>query len=221
MNETQKDELLQMLLQTLATRGLAVEWASVQKPYSGLVEESRNLLSVNAHLEEFRIYLQSNPIIQDSVETLLSHLAMSANAKWQDTPAVVRPLAQRGWHLGRWLPTFLIIDGPLGRFLKDSNSPLNSILKKEYSKYPLLTQARDIFNNDLFRLVRNGVGHWAFYWDEQKDGLYLEMVDWKTGKSTARISVIEGEALHLVAFSVIEVFDKEMFSRANPKKNGG
>jgi len=47
------------------------------------------------------------------------------------------------------------------------------------------------------------------------------MVDWKTGKSTARISVMEGEALHLVAFSVIEVFDKEMFSRANPKQNGG
>ena len=157
MNETQKDELLQMLLQTLATRGLAIKWASVKKPYSGLVEESCNLLSVNAHLEEFRIYLQSNPIIQDTVETLLSHLAMSANAKWQDTPAAVRSLAQRGWYLGRWLPTYLIIDGPLGRFLKDSNSPLVSILKKEYSKYPLLTQARHIFNNELFRLVRNGV----------------------------------------------------------------
>lgn len=221
MNETQKDGLLQMLLQTLAIRGLAIKWANVRKPYSGLVEESCNLLSVNAHSEEFRIYLQSNPIIQDTVETLLSHLAMSANAKWQYTPVVVRSPAQRGWNLGRWLPTFLIIDGPLGRFLKDSKSPLNSILKKEYSKYPLLTQARDIFNNGLFRLVRSGVGHWAFYWDACENGLYLVMVDWKTGKSTARISLMEGEALHLVAFSVIEVFDNEMFSRANPKQNSG
>ncbi len=221
MNDTQKDKLLLMLLQTLASRGLAIKWASDNKPYSGLVKESCNLLNVNTNQEEFRIYLQSNPIIQDSVETLLSHLAMSANAKWQDSPTVVRTLAQRGWYLGRWLPTFLIIDGPLGRFLKDPDSPLNSILKKEYSKYPLLTQARDIFNNELFRLVRNGVGHWAFYWDDRKDGLYLDMVDWKTGKSTTRISVMEGEAMHLVAFSIIEVFDKEMFSRANPKQNGG
>jgi len=77
----------------------------------------------------FRI--KSAPIIQDNFETLLSYLAMSANAKWQDTPtpAVVRSLAQRGWYLGRWLPTFLIIDGQLGRFLKDYKSPLNSTLK--------------------------------------------------------------------------------------------
>jgi len=115
----------------------------------------------------------------------------------------------------------LIIDGPLGRILKDSNSPLNSILKKEYARYPLLTQARDVFNSELFRLVRNGVGHWSFFWDEQKDGLYLNMIDWKTGKSTIEISIIDGEALHLVAFSVIEVFDHELFSHANPIHKGG
>jgi len=217
MDVTQKDELLQMLLKTLATRGLSIKWASVKKPYSGLVNESCKLLSANIHLEEFKQYLQSKPIIQGTVETLLSHLAMSANAKWQNVPASVRSLAQRGWYLGRWLPTFLIIDGPLGHFLKDSNSPLNKILKKEYSTYPLLTQVRDLFNHGLFRLVRNGVGHWSFYWEERKDNLQLTMVDWKTGKSTVSISIMEGEALHLAAFSAIEVFDKEMFSRANPK----
>lgn len=221
MQETEKDKLLRMLLQTLAARGVATKWASAIRPYSDLVQESRALMSVDSYLEEFRVYLQSYPIIQNTVETLLSHLAMSANVKWQDVPEIVQPLAQRGWHLGRWLPTFLIIDGPLGRILKDSNSPLNTILRNEYARYPLLTQARDVFNIDLFRLVRNGVGHWSFFWDEQKDGLYLNMVDWKTGKSTIKITVMEGEALHLVAFSVIEVFDHEMFSRANPLRKSG
>jgi len=82
MQETQKDKLLQMLLQTLATRGVATKWASVIKPYSELVQESRALISVDSYREEFRVYLESNPIIQNTVETLLSHLAMSANVKW-------------------------------------------------------------------------------------------------------------------------------------------
>lgn len=216
MQVTQKDKLLRTLLQTLAARGVVTKWASVVKPYSDLVQESRALMSVDPYLKEFRVYLQSNPIIQNTVETLLSHLAMSTSVKWQDVSVNLQPLAKRGWYLGRWLPTFLIIDGPLGRIIKDSNSPLNTILRNEYARYPLLTQARDIFNNNLFRLVRNGVGHWSFFWDEQKDGLYLNMVDWKTGKSTIKITVMEGEALHLVAFSVIEVFDHEIFSHANP-----
>ena len=47
----------------------------------------------------------------------------------QQAAAELRPLARRGWHLSRWLPTFLLIDGPLGRLLRDHQSPLAKILK--------------------------------------------------------------------------------------------
>ncbi len=219
LEQTQKDELLRMLLQFLAARGVASKWAASQQPFSDLLRECRTLASDESSLEAFRTYLQSNPIIQQTVETLLSHLAMAANVKWQDAPVLVQPLARRGWHIGRWLPTFLIVDGPLGRFLKNPDSPLNSILRKGYAKYPTLAQARDVFNHELFRLVRNGVGHWSFLWEERSDNPHLVMIDWESGKPTTTITLFEGEALHLVAFSVIEALDREVMSRANPRQS--
>jgi hypothetical protein len=219
LEQTQKNKLLRKLLPFLAARGVARNWATSQQPFSDLLEECHTLASDNTSLETLRTYLQTNPIIQQTVETLLSHLAMAANVKWQDVPTLVQPLARRGWHIGRWLPTFLIVDGPLGRFIKNPDSPLNLILRKEYANYPTLAQVRDIFNHELFRLVRNGVGHWSFLWEEQSSDPHLVMIDWESGKPTTTISLLEGEALHLVAFSVIEALDREVMSYANPRQN--
>ena len=221
LSHPQKDDLLRGLLQHLSARGIASKWAASETPYSDLLRECRMLASDEASLKAFQVYLLANPIIQQTVETLLSHLAMAANVRWQDVPVVVQPLARRGWHISRWLPTFLIVDGPLGRFLKSSDSPLNSILRKEYTTYPALAQARDIFNHDLFRQVRNGVGHWSFLWEEKGNSPRLVMIDWESNRPTATITLLEGEALHLVAFSVIEALDQEVLSRANPRHSGG
>lgn len=217
IRQHEKDRLLQYLLQTLAGRGIARGWAQSSEPFSELLGECRTLVSDPAYQEAFRTYLQANPIIQQTVETLLAHYAMAANVKWQNLPGHVQPLARRGWHIGRWLPTFLIIDGPLGRFLRAPDSPLNSLLRTNYAEYPVLTQARDVFNHDLFRQVRNGVGHWSFLWEENPTGPYLVMVDWGSGKTTITVTLLEAEALHLVAFSVIEALDHEIFSRVNPR----
>src|SRR5262245_31673160 len=184
MGQNEKDKLLQELLQTLASRGIGTRGSKSPKPFSDLLYECHTLISNSAYREAFRTYLQTNPIIQQTVETLLAHYAMAANVKWQDVPNLVQPLARRGWHIGRWLPTFLIIDGPLGRFLRAPDSPLNSLLKKEYAKYPILTQARDIFNHNLFRQVRNGVGHWSFLWEEKPNGPCLVMVNWESAEPT-------------------------------------
>jgi hypothetical protein len=221
IRQPEKDRLLQGLLQTLSSRGIARGWAKSPEPFSKLLRECRILISDPACEETFRTYLQANPIIQQTVETLLAHYAMASSAEWQDVPALLQPLARRGWHIGRWVPTFLIIDGPLGRFLKAPDSPLNALLRGEYAKYPTLAQARDIFNNDLFRQVRNGVGHWSFLWQEGATGPSLVMVDWKSVKTTATITLLEAEALHLVGFSVIEALDQEVFSRVNPRGSGG
>jgi len=166
-----------------------------------------------------RSYLQANPIIQETVETMLSHLAMASNTKWQNTPIEVRSVARRGWHINRWLPTFLIIDGPLGRVLLDMDSPMNKILKEKYETYPTLAQARDAFAHELFRQVRNGVGHWSICWEEQQGEEKIRIVDWKTGNTVTSITLFEGEALHLLAFSVIEVLDQEVFRKVNPAIN--
>jgi hypothetical protein len=217
----QKDELLRGLLQLLANRGIARRWADVQEPASTLTLECRAVATDEPSRAEFRSYLRANPIIQQTVETLLSHLAMTANVRWQDIQGLVQPLARRGWHIARWLPTFLIIDGPLGRFLRAADSPLNSLLRKDHAKYPVLAQARDAFNHDLFRQVRNGVGHWSFQWEEVGNGTRLVMMNWESGQPTATITLLEAEALHLVSFSVIEALDREVFSRVNPRADAG
>lgn len=214
--QLQKDELLRKHLLTLASRGIARRWAATEQPFSALLQECRLLMSEKSSLEEFRNYLQAHPIIQQSVEMLLSYMAIACNAKWQEVPANMQPLAWRGWHITRWLPIFLVIDGPLGRFLTNSSSPLNIVLKKEFTKYPTLTQARDIFNHELFKQMRNGLGHWSFLWEEQGDTPRLIMIDWKSGSPTTTITLLEGEALHLVAFSVIEMLDREIMARVNP-----
>ncbi|MHB1422588.1 MAG: hypothetical protein ACYC3I_05220 [Gemmataceae bacterium] len=155
------------------------------------------------------------PIVQESLETLLAQLAMSANVPWQDVPPIQQSLARRGWHIGRWLPTFLLIDGPLGRLLKDKESPLTQLLRDDHKKslLPLLANARDAFNNDLFRRVRNGFGHWSFFWKDVGQSSVITILNWEKGTEEARLSLLESEALHFVSYSVIYSIDEEILRR--------
>ena len=150
-SQFEKDELLRDLLKLLAGRGIAKKWSTSQQPYSDLVQECRTLISNPDSQAKFSTYLRANPIIQETVETMLATSAMAANVRWQDIAMPIQPLARRGWHINRWLPTFLLISGPLGLFLKGEDSPLKTVLRDNYAKYPTLAQARDVFNHDIFR----------------------------------------------------------------------
>ena len=167
MQPTDKDELLSKLLRVLAVRGIARKWANSQKPYSDIIAECRMLNADLPLQREFGDYLRANPIIQETVHTLLSHLMMASHGRWQDVPTPGCLIARHGSMINRWLPTFLIINGPLGRFLCSADSPLNILLRTQHATYPLLAQARDLFGHDLFRRVRNGVGHWSFIIEQQ------------------------------------------------------
>jgi hypothetical protein len=211
-SDLEKDKLLRESLKLLADRKIARKWADLQRPYSTLLQECSTLMSNSIFQKDIRSYLEANPIIQETVETMLATFAMSASVKWQNIPMPLQLLARRGWYINRWVPTFLIISGPLGQFLKEQNSPLKLLLKKEHLSYPTLAQARDVFNHDLFREIRNGVGHWSFLWEEKDNSPGLVMFDWESGQPTVKVTLQEAEAFHVVALSVIEAFDKEMFS---------
>ena len=124
---------------------------------------------------------------------MLAQLAMAAGVRWQDTKGDLQPLAYRGWHIGRWIPTFLLIDGPLGKLLRDTNSPIAQMLsedarlKPQARLYPPLCSARDVFNCELFRMVRNGFAHWSFCWSGQGGEAMITIVDWKTGTEQERV----------------------------------
>lgn len=74
---------------------------------------------------------------------------------------------------------------------------------------------RDLFNNDFFRLVRNGFGHWSFVWRDTSRGPEIQIVDWKTGATTTTLTLSEAEALHVASFSAIEALDRNLFAYAH------
>jgi hypothetical protein len=108
---------------------------------------------------------------------------------------------------------------PLGRFLRAADSPLNILLRTQHTALPVLAQARDLFNHDLFRRVRNGIGHWSFTFEHLGAAENLVCFDWESGQRTAEVSILEAEALHFASFSIIECLDHELFNHANPTHN--
>ena len=184
-------------------------------PLDDLAAECDAIASNGQLAEELGKYLDGNPIIEESLDTLLAQLAMVAGARWQDVAEVLRPLARRGWHIGRWLPTFLLVDGPLGRLLRDSASPLNRYLRTQHVACPMLAEARDALSSDFFRRVRNGFAHWSFHWtdDAAAKTSWITIINWETGREEERLTLLDAEALHLFAFTVIETLDKKLLRR--------
>lgn len=209
-----KDRLLSSLLQVLAARGIARRWAQSLTPQSDLERECTAVVSDPRRAEEFVRYLRANPVVHLSVRTFLAHLSVAANVRMEHVPSPQQLLVPVGTRIARWLPTFLVVDGPVGRFLRAADSPLNLLLRSDHETYPALAQARDTFNHDLFRRVRNGVGHWAFTWEQDHAGERLVCYDWESGERSAEVSLLEAEALHLTSFAVIECLDERIFRLA-------
>ena len=201
------------LLERLERRGVALAWCEQVHPLQKIHQERTSLLSDHRKREAIAKYLSANPIIKESLESMLAQLAMAAGVRWQETKADLQPLAYRGWHIGRWLPTFLLIDGPLGKLLRDTNSPIAQILKldarikQEARSYSLLCSARDAFNCELFRVVRNGFAHWSFHWSGSGRDAVITIIDWKTGVRQEKLSLLEAEALHWLTTEVIYALD--------------
>ena len=211
VDETAAQDPGRILFPLLARRGIAPMWAANLDPVSALRAECRLLASDTGFMSSLRKFLGENPIMETSCESMLARLALAAGVRWQNTAPVLQPFSRRGWHIGRWLPTFLLIDGPLGRLLRSSASPLNERLRGRNTGFPLLSDARDAFNHDTFRLLRNGFGHWSFEWIDRAALLEVRVVDWETGEETVTLSLLECEALHWLTASVVHAIDDELF----------
>ncbi len=187
-----------------------------------MATECKELNSEPECNQKTKVYLQENPIIQQSLDSLLAHLAMATAFHWKDAPIDVRALARPGWHIVRWLPTFLIVNGPLGRLLRDDiRSPINIRLRSEPSRFPLLSEARDAFNSDLFRKTRDGFAHWSFQWKDDSTGTFqIIVIDWKTGKPQITLTLLEVEAMHFMIAQTTEAIDKYII-RPLMNENGG
>lgn len=203
----------------LSGRVASSAWATSLAPYSQLRDECLGLLADEGFREKLRTYLANHAAVRRAFEMFFTLIAMAARAKWQDAPEHFRGIAARGWFLGRWIPTFLIIDGPVGRFVLSEDSPLAGLHAS--GGKPLLTSVRTFLNDRTFRLLRNGFAHWAFDWDVVGPDSYVVAYDWERDLPTAKLHLEEADAFHIVAFGVIEVFIEVFISapsRMTPRR---
>ena len=204
-----------LLFDLLNARGIAKAWAGKSSPRDALAEECRQLMADAAFQKELAPYLEANPVIKQSIETVLAQLAFAAGVDSSPSNPLLQELAHRGKHLARWLPTFLLIDGPLGRLLRQKPSPLATRLSVAYSQSPLLASARDAFNDALFRKVRNGFAHWSFTWQPMGRSATISIFHFETGAKEAEVSLLEAEALHYLSASVIQTLDQEILRKVS------
>ena len=213
--DTDRDGLLSQLLPLLAERGVARRWAESETPYSDLADDCRAISQHEPHAAAISQFLHSNPIVRLSVQTYLQHTIVASYARADQIPMPGRLLAHQGVWIGRWLPNFLVVNGPLSRLLTSPESPLNQILRTAFADYPTLGYSRDLYNSNPFRHIRNGVAHWSFAFNGHGPNERLVCYDWETGNQTVDVPVLVAEAFNVASMSVIDCLDHNVFRNGN------
>lgn len=206
----EKDLILQNAFAKLKARGISSAWSAAALTYTALRTECCGLMGDATYRRSLADYLRAHATLPRAVEMLFTCIAMAARARWHDAPDDMKPITARGWFLGRWLPTFLIIDGPIGRFMTGEESPLRT----QYGKLPALSSARDFLTDRTFRLVRNGFAHWGFDWEVVGAESYVVAYDWERDLPVAKLHQSEADAYHIISFALLEILDDLMLRPA-------
>ena len=208
-SDDDKDAMLRKALARLASRFPGSVWLLAEAPWSALRAECIVLATEPVFRAEFKGYLASRTIVRRAIQSFFTHISMAARAKWDEVPVEHRAVAARGWFLGRWIPTFLIIDGPIGRLFSADSSPLARRIGPDY---PLLNAARGMLNEKTFRTLRNGFAHWGFDWEVVGKDSYVVAYNWEDDLPTAKLHLEEADAFHILAFALIELVDEVLVS---------
>jgi hypothetical protein len=191
------DAQLRYAFQVLGSRVPASVWSSSSKPQSDLVDGFRALAAQPSVRNDVAAYLAQNPSVGSAVQMLFTSLAMSARADWRSVPAQFRGVAARGGFLGRWIPTFLVLDGPVLRFLN------SSAFRRQEHCTDFLRGVRSFFQAKDFMALRHAFAHWSFSWTT--DGIDSEIVALSRSSSAeVRVSRKEADAFHILTFAVVE-----------------
>jgi hypothetical protein len=192
-----RDAHLRRAFSTLATRVSPSLWVSSTQPYTDLVNSFRALHEQDPVRTDVAAYLATNPSVGSAVEMLFTSIAMSARADWQAVPASMRGVAARGWFLGRWVPTFLVLDGPILRYIT------SEALRRQSGSRAFLRAVRSFFSNRDFMLLRHAFAHWSFSWrTEGGDSAIVGLG--RSPSEEVRVSRSEADAFHIITFALVE-----------------
>lgn len=197
LQEPDRNSHLQRAFAALNSRIASSPWTSSNQPYSAMITAFDELYSQANVRADVSTYLGQNPSVGSAVEMLFTSVAMSARADWRATPASMRGVAARGWFLGRWIPTFLVLDGPIMRFLT------SEAFRRQTGSPTLFRAVRSFFSNRDFMLLRHGFAHWSFSW--RTDGSDSEIVALgRNPGEDVRVSRAEADAFHIITFALVE-----------------
>lgn len=211
-----KDAILRKALDRLATRVPTSTWRDAANPHEALRAECLILASDEAFKRDLNKYLGERTILRRAIKSFFTHISMAARADWREAPEEHRAVVARGWFLGRWLPTFLVIDGPIGRFFLNESSPFVARLGPSY---PVLRAARDLLAEKSFRSLRNGFAHWCFDWEVVGRDSFVVAYDWDRDLPTAKLHLEEADAFHICAFAFVEAVDDILISERASKRD--
>jgi hypothetical protein len=190
---------LQDAFAALKSRVPPSPWSHSIEPRTYLNAGFRSLQAQQAVAEDIATYLKTNPSVMSAADMLFTSLAMSARADWRAVPEPHRGVAARGWFLGRWVPTFLVLDGPILRFLR------SSAFKRQKGQSEFLRAIRSFFNGQDFMALRHAFAHWSFSWTV--NGADSEIVATTRDSSEIRVSRREIDAFHILTFAVVEAIN--------------
>lgn len=184
-------------------------WASSAHPYTDLLSGLHALAAQPAVAADIATYLDRDPSVENAVEMLFTSIAMSARADWRVASPDIRGVVARGWFLGRWVPTFLVLDGPILRFFN------SSAFRQQNPPVPILREVRSFFKTADFMALRHAFAHWSFAWTvaERDSTIVGSIVKNDVHTETVRASRKEADAFHIITFGFIQALD-DVFLRS-------
>jgi hypothetical protein len=192
-------------------------WSSSDQPRRFLAAGFHALAEQPSVREDVDEYLAANPSVASAIQMLFTSIAMSARADWRSAPPEYRGIAARGWFLGRWIPTFLVLDGPILRFLN------SAAFRRQNDSAGFLRSVRAFFHAKDFMSLRHAFAHWSFSWNVTAGGSEIVAASREPGVEI-RISRREADALHILTFAVVEAihdaFIRGSATRTPPQSPG-
>jgi hypothetical protein len=212
VERSDRDAQLRDAFLTLGSRVTSSLWSQSAKPHSELIAGFRALAEQPSVQQDVTEYLDEEPSVANSTQMLFTSLAMSTRADWRSVSAEFRGVAARGWFLGRWIPTFLVLDGPILEFLK------SRAFRRQEGSREFLRAVRSFFDAENFMALRHAFAHWSFSW--VADGNDSEIVAFSRSQSMEfRVSRKEVDAFHILTFAVVSAIN-DTFLRARRQRAG-
>lgn len=151
-------------------KGLVAEsqWTASLTPYRELERSFAAAADSPNVTQDLAAAVLSMPSLIGAMETFFSAIAMAASAEWWRLPAVHRGAAARGWFIGRWLPTALIVDGPIVRFIRSK-----AFRRLDGEHIEQVRAVRRFLGETAVVAFRHALAHWSFAWETRDDGSYV------------------------------------------------